>query len=643
MPASLRDCIEVKNLRIEAIIGVNESERVTSQPIVIMLSMYTDVGQTAAQDALASTFNYSTVTKAVSAFVGSSAFFTLEALTVALARLLCVDLGVERATVRVEKPEALRKKGADCAAVELTRCRGDFGLADTYGAVSDAAAAVAPPPPPNTTRAAAAAASGGVAEEQHEVFVGLGSNLGNRPGHIEGGLQALESQCGCRILHTSLLYETPAAYVVDQPPFLNAVAKVSTALSPLELLRRLKQSEQELGRPADGGVRWGPRNIDLDILLYGSAVIQSEELTIPHPRLAERGFVLGPLCDIAPGVVHPTLRRTAEALLHSLEHTDLSPVLPFATVGATLRYAESSLFMGVVNVTPDSFSDGGRYSKTDDAVEHALSLLAQGAHIVDVGGESTRPGATELSVQEELDRVLPVIEALRKRAPDALISIDTYKAAVAKEAVARGASMVNDISGGTLDSAMLTTVAELNVPYVISHLVGNPRTMNSHASYAATPVPEGLASPLRDGGSYRGSGVVAAVANFWSTRFSKALEAGVRRWNIVLDPGLGFAKTAQHNLELLQQLPRLRRVPGTVGYLFAPAILIGASRKGFIRKALDVDAANTGRLDAGTSGACVAAVVNGANMLRVHSVEAVRDAVAVADQVTQFKGDGEGK
>ncbi len=259
------------------------------------------------------------------------------------------------------------------------------------------------------------------------------------------------------------------------------------------------------------------------------------------------------------------------------------------------------LVMGVVNVTPDSFSDGGEWFEPAAAVEHGLSLLADGADLVDVGGESTRPGAQRPPEAEELRRVLPVVRELA--AAGALVSIDTMRAGVARAALDAGAVMVNDVSGGLADETMLASVADAGVPYVVMHWRRHSADMQAHASY---------------------DDVVADVVAHLRERMEAADEAGMDPSRIVLDPGLGFAKTAEHNWLLLAALDAL--------HALGRPLLIGASRKRFLGTLLAVDGRDrppAGRDDA--SAACSAlAAAAGTWCVRVHEVRGSADAVRVA-------------
>ena len=255
------------------------------------------------------------------------------------------------------------------------------------------------------------------------------------------------------------------------------------------------------------------------------------------------------------------------------------------------------LIMGILNVTPDSFSDGGRFLSPDAAVKRALIMEKEGADIIDVGGESSRPGAEPVPVEEELRRVIPVLERLRGklRIP---ISIDTTKAEVAEAALRAGASIVNDISALRFDPAMASVVAEFGAGLVLMHMLGTPKTMQQDPHY---------------------EDVVREVREFLAERALYAQSQGIPREAIAVDPGIGFGKTVEHNLELLRRLPELVEL----GF----PVLVGPSRKSFIGAILGLGVEE--RLE-GTLVACAVAVVRGADILRVHDVREVRRAADLA-------------
>jgi dihydropteroate synthase len=275
--------------------------------------------------------------------------------------------------------------------------------------------------------------------------------------------------------------------------------------------------------------------------------------------------------------------------------------------------------MGVVNVTPDSFSDGGTWLDPDKAIAHGLELAGQGADIIDIGGESTRPGAERVPIDEELSRVMPVVEGLTSAG--CLVSIDTMRAEVASRALAAGARMVNDVSGGRADPEMPAMVAAAGVPYVVMHWRGHSADMYGPAVYAD---------------------VVTEVCAELGQRAEAVLAAGVRRDQVILDPGLGFAKLPEHNWKLLVSLDRIARPPG-----FAEPfpVLVAASRKGFLGRLLagaDGRPRSFARSDDATIALTALAVAAGAWCVRVHSVPGNVDAVQVATRWRQESAAGAG-
>ena len=265
------------------------------------------------------------------------------------------------------------------------------------------------------------------------------------------------------------------------------------------------------------------------------------------------------------------------------------------------------LVMGVVNVTPDSFSDGGAWLDPDAAIAHGLELAAQGADIIDIGGESTRPGAQRVHVDEELSRVMPVVSALA--AAGSYVSIDTMRAEVADQALQAGARMVNDVSGGQADPAMTRLVADAAVPYIITHWRGHSSDMYGPANY---------------------SDVVAEVRAELADRVRAAVASGVDPARIIIDPGLGFAKLAEHNWTLLASLDRVARLPGRPEPF---PVLVAASRKGFLGKLLAGPAGaprSFARSDDATIAVTALAAAAGAWCVRVHAVPGSLDAAVVA-------------
>jgi dihydropteroate synthase len=271
----------------------------------------------------------------------------------------------------------------------------------------------------------------------------------------------------------------------------------------------------------------------------------------------------------------------------------------------TFDWGSRTYLMGILNVTPDSFSDGGEFASLETALLQAREIIANGVDIIDVGGESTRPHAESVSVAQELQRVIPVIKQLRQES-EIPISIDTTKAVVAQEAIAVGADIVNDISGGTFDPEMFSTVAQLDVPIILMHIRGNPKTMQSLTDY---------------------QDVVVEVAEFLTTQVQRAIACGISKSKIAIDPGIGFAKKAEQSLELLQRLDELKAL--------SLPMLVGVSRKSFMTPILQQD--DPKQRIWGTAAACYGAIARGADILRVHDVQEMHDVCRVADAIERVR------
>jgi dihydropteroate synthase len=275
-----------------------------------------------------------------------------------------------------------------------------------------------------------------------------------------------------------------------------------------------------------------------------------------------------------------------------------------------LRLSARVHIMGIVNVTPDSFSDGGLFFSPDAALKHGLQLVDEGADLLDVGGESTRPGADPIDAEEEIRRVVPVIESLVSEVP-VPISIDTMKAEVARAALDAGAQIVNDVSAGRHDQDMFGLVAQREVPIVLMHMAGEPRSMQRDPHY---------------------DDVVTEVVRFLEQRTRSALEAGIDSRRIVIDPGFGFGKTPEHNLLLLKHL-------GEIASIDYP-VLVGTSRKSFIGETLDLSVSE--RLE-GTAATVALAVANGTAIVRVHDVGPMRRVASMVEAVLRATSPGRGK
>jgi len=265
-----------------------------------------------------------------------------------------------------------------------------------------------------------------------------------------------------------------------------------------------------------------------------------------------------------------------------------------------LKHQSYTLIMGILNMTPDSFSDGGQFKSHDKAIDHALKMVEEGANIIDIGGESTRPGAEAVQLEEELSRTIPIIEAIRLKS-DCLISIDTYKSKVVTAALAAGADMVNDISGLTFDHNMASLVAERNVPVIIMHIKGKPGDMQKNPNY---------------------DNLIKEIKAFFEVQIAIAKKAGIDSGNIILDPGIGFGKRLEDNFEIIRELGQI----STMGY----PVLLGPSRKSFIGFTLDLPIEE--RIE-GTLASITAGVINGARIVRVHDIRATRRTLTITEKI----------
>ena len=257
--------------------------------------------------------------------------------------------------------------------------------------------------------------------------------------------------------------------------------------------------------------------------------------------------------------------------------------------------------MGILNVTPDSFSDGGKFFRKNKAIEHGINLIENGANIIDIGGESSRPGSLPITTDEELKRVIPVISSLRKIFPEIIISIDTYKADVAKKAIEVGADIVNDISAMRGDLKMVEVVSKSKVPIILMHMRGKPANMQNNTNY---------------------NNIIDHILNFFKKQIEIAKSSNVSDWQIILDPGIGFGKNVEDNFKLLKNLD----IFCSLGY----PVLIGTSRKSFLGKTLS--SSNDNLLE-GTISSCLYSIFKGARILRVHDVREIKKSLIIIEKI----------
>jgi len=267
-------------------------------------------------------------------------------------------------------------------------------------------------------------------------------------------------------------------------------------------------------------------------------------------------------------------------------------------VRGTLLDLSKPKIMGILNLTPDSFYDGGKNNSLENALKKTEQLLSEGADLLDLGAYSSRPGADHITEEVEFERMIPVIKAIAKEFPNALLSVDTFRSGIAKAAVGEGADLINDISAGAMDPGMFETIAELQVPYILMHMRGTPQNMASLTNY---------------------TNLMVEIAQYFAEKIQTLKEMGVR--DLIIDPGFGFAKTLEQNYELLGKLDYLK--------ITGHPILAALSRKSMIYKLLETDAEHAMN---GTTAANTIALMNGANILRVHDVLAAKEAVKIVEQ-----------
>lgn len=341
----------------------------------------------------------------------------------------------------------------------------------------------------------------------------------------------------------SPVYESPALLPENAPagwdmPYYNMAVAGQSALAPEELLKAVKQVEQKLGRQDRG--RWGPREIDIDILAFGDTRMNTEALTLPHPGLLQRDFALVPFADVAPGWVHPASGMTAAELA--------------APLRAGLRRAAVTKLMGILNLTPDSFSGDGLYGSTQETLKSRVeTMISGGAAVIDVGAESTRPGARVLSADEEWERLTPLLPAVRAHAGRVLFSLDTYHAQTAAKALGEGFLWINDVSAGR-DAALLGEVRKAGATLVLMHSLTVPADPRTTLPADCDPVKE--------------------VCDWGTAALGRLEDAGIARKNIILDPGIGFGKTAVQSLALVRSIATFRQ--------WGVRMLVGHSRKSFL-------------------------------------------------------------
>lgn len=625
------DKVKIGNLSLDVIIGIFTFERFQKQPIELNIDIAIDLEHNDVDPSIGTT---------IRDWVSNTNFKTVEALVMNVNKLVHQMVPNARdVSVQVLKTNIIEytNVGVQCQRnfeavkdMELVEFNKNDITVDTFQL-------------PNLNKETTIQEQG-----SHIVYLAFGSNLGHQLNNINQAIKELNHHENINVLQTSSLYKSKPMYYLDQGDFVNGCLKIETTLTPHELLKVLKSIEYESLQRIKHFDN-GPRSIDLDILLYDSIILNTPDLNIPHIRMIERNFVLFPLCDLLPPTfIHPVTAEPIHSHLEQLqplskdvqESIELTTLVPFDNTD-TFKYMEFDLInnktktqlMSILNITPDSFSDGSE-SNMDIAVIMAkvAEMKANDVDVVDVGGCSTRPGSDQPSVETELSRVLPVVEAIKNKYGDNIIvSVDTYRSQVAREAIKLGADIINDISGGTLDQDMYDVIAETGVPYIVNHTRGTIATMNSLTDYTHS---EDSTVEIFD----KHEVIVEEMGKEMSVLMEKMFSRGVKRWQVILDPGLGFAKKLNENLTIIRNLPSFKaysqeRQGVYTSFKYLP-VLLGPSRKKFIGTITKKETALE-RLN-GTSASITAGIGFGADIVRVHDFKEMKDVCLMGDAI--YKG-----
>lgn len=420
-------------------------------------------------------------------------------------------------------------------------------------------------------------------------YIGLGSNLADRKRNLERAASALSRLTTNHLIRASAVYESPALVPQGAPkewsmPFLNAVIEMQWEGLPADLLKKLKELEKELGRAE--APRWSPRIIDLDLLLFGQKELHESNLRVPHPEIARRSFVLDPLKDLNPLLRIPGSQEPV--LLQARQHSHHVPWI-----------------MAILNLTPDSFSDGGE-AEDISSIEVKLNHIENsGAQAIDIGAESTRPGARPITQEEEVERLLPALELLAQRRGGSFfrpwLSVDTRHAATADFVLRYGVDCINDVSGLS-DPAMLDLLFDSSCDYVLMHSLTVPADPSKTLSQDCDPIVE-----LRH----------------WLQMKLELLDSkGIDLRRVIFDPGIGFGKTAAQSLAIIERIEEFSDLP--------LRILIGHSRKSFLKNMGAYDRADR---DVATLALSMNLARKGVDILRVHDFESHTRAIFADLQV----------
>lgn len=437
------------------------------------------------------------------------------------------------------------------------------------------------------------------------LILSLGTNLGDSLINLRSALQLLQKSRTIAPGQISPLYSSSALLPAYAPvawnrPYLNLAVACETDLSPLEVLMLIKQIERQLGR--EETQRWSPRIIDIDILAWDNAVIDQIGLKIPHAELLSRPFALWPLLDLWPDWQHPTTEFAG--LLQQWGSRYTGDQVPCGTQQLPHRI-EGSALVGILNITPDSFSDGGKFINLPNALAQAEKLVREGAEVLDIGAESTRPGATFVRPETEWALLEPILIGLKEQSKQwafkPKLSIDTRHYSVAEKAMQLGIDWINDVSG-FVDPNMRALAAGSSVKCVVMHNLGIPAQKNVV-----------LASHVN---------ICEQILDWTEQRFDELLNAGVEAYQLIFDVGIGFGKTAQQSLFLLKNMDQFR-------CLNCP-LLVGHSRKSFLNEVTEKSFSDR---DFETARVSYQLAVQRVDYLRVHNVGLNAEAIAMANQL----------
>jgi dihydroneopterin aldolase/2-amino-4-hydroxy-6-hydroxymethyldihydropteridine diphosphokinase/dihydropteroate synthase len=660
------DQVKIHHLRLLTIIGVFTFERLQRQIVDLDISM----------DVKNPNISIHKIIDSIVLYVEASNFKTVEALVMKIGQLVFQNHGddVSKIHVNVTKPNAISyTDGVGVSSIMTAESfqntkplefnENDASSSLTQGfnlPISEIESKI------NT-------------KNEHIAYIAFGSNVGRPVENISRALDLLQSY-GIKVLSTSSLYISKPMYYKDQNNFYNGAIKVCFfEKSPHELLKILKQIEYDhILRVKDFDN--GPRLIDLDIILYDDIGLNTPDLIIPHKLMLERTFVLQPLCELLPpDFIHPIsaepIHNHLEQLLKAKpnesiqESSNLLQIVPVPRLVDDdknplkfdqLNNKHKTLIMGIVNITPDSFSDGGNNNErsSEELEKYMSNLVDDGATILDIGGVSTRPGSKPPSAEEELERVLPIIKLIRssqhKKLADCLVSIDTYRADVADACLLAGADIINDISMGLYDTKMFEVIAKHGAPYIMNHTRGTTETMSKLTDYESNTnddIIEYSISP-NNGHSELNFGpdvnnLINGISRELSLQIMKAFEQGVRKWQIILDPGIGFAKNLEQNLAIIKHASYFKKYSVLVNkqpetdfkerirhsYLSFNGLstLLGPSRKGFLGKITNEPVAS--KRIVSTAASVVACIEQKTDIVRVHDVKENRLAILTGDAI----------